>query len=249
MNGEQRPLTIVTGGTRGIGQACALRLAQAGHDLVLSYRSDDGSALETQSRVRALGSACSIVRADLVEPEGIDAVFAAAQSTGRPLTGLVNNAGATLHIGTLASTPADVVRRVIEVNLTATVLCSRRAIQQMSGGTGGTIVNISSAAATLGSSHEYVHYAAAKAGVDAFTAGLAAEVAADGIRVNAVAPGTIRTRIHADAGLPDRAERAAEQIPAGRPGDPEDVAGAVVWLFGPDAGYVTGTVLRVAGGR
>lgn len=249
MSGEQRPLTIVTGGTRGIGEAIAMRLAQAGHDLVLSYRSDRESALAAQTRVRALGPDCTIVRADLGEPDGVEDVFAAARSTGRPVSGLVNNAGATLHIGPLATTPADVVRRVIDVNLTATVLCSRRAVQEMRDGDGGTIVNISSAAATLGSAHEYVHYAAAKAGVDAFTAGLAVEVAADGIRVNAVAPGTIRTRIHADAGEPDRAERAAERIPAGRPGDPQDVAGAVVWLFGPDAGYVTGAVLRVAGGR
>lgn len=247
MSGVERPLTVVTGGTRGIGAAIAVRLAAAGHDLVLSYRGDDESAAATRADVRALGSECAVVRADLEHAGGVDEVFAAVRAVGRPLSGLVNNAGVTLHIGPLATTPVEAVRRVIELNLTATVLCSRRAVQEMS--EGGAIVNISSAAATLGSAHEYVHYAAAKAGVDAFTTGLAAEVAADGIRVNAVAPGTIRTRIHADAGAPDRAERAAERIPAGRPGEPDDVAGAVAWLFGPDAGYVTGAVLRVAGGR
>ncbi|MGH3358789.1 MAG: SDR family NAD(P)-dependent oxidoreductase [Nocardioidaceae bacterium] len=243
-------LTVVTGGTRGIGAAIALRLAEAGHDLVLSYRSDDASAQKVRDRVRGLGRECSLVRADLCEPGGIDAVFEAARPAR--VSGLVNNAGATLHIGPLADTPVDIVRRVIDVNLTATVLCARRAVQEMAtsrGGDGGVIVNISSGAATLGAAHEYVHYAAAKAGVDTLTAGLAAEVAADGIRVNAVAPGIVRTDIHADAGAPDRVERTAPKVPLGRAAEPEDVAAAVAWLFTEDASYVAGAVLRVAGGR
>ena len=140
---------------------------------------------------------------------------------------------------------------MIDVNLVAAVLCARRAIQEMStrrGGSGGAIVNVSSAAATLGSPHEYVHYAAAKAGIDAMTVGLAKELAGDGIRVNAVAPGIVNTRIHADAGAPDRAAGALGRIPMGRLAEPEEIAPAVVWLLGPAAAYTTGTVLRVAGG-
>jgi NAD(P)-dependent dehydrogenase (short-subunit alcohol dehydrogenase family) len=140
---------------------------------------------------------------------------------------------------------------VIDVNLVGVVLCAREAVRAMSvrrGGGGGVIVNVSSAAATLGSPHEYVHYAAAKAGVDALTVGLAKELADDGIRVNAVAPGLVNTEIHAAAGDPDRAQRAVSRIPMGRPAEPEDIAPAIAWLLSPGAGYVTGAVLRVAGG-
>lgn len=240
-------VTVITGGTRGIGAAVASRLAEAGQDLVLAYRSDDEAAARTRDRVRDLGRGCALVRADVATDDGVDAVFDAAMAEFGRITGLVNNAGATLHIGRLVDTPIDVVRTVIELNLTATVLCSRRAAQLMSGG--GVIVNISSSSATLGAVGEYVHYAAAKAGVDAFTAGFAAEVAVDGIRVNAVAPGIVRTGIHADAGEPDRVARKGAEVPLGRAGEPADVAGAVAWLFGSDAAYVSGAVLRVAGGR
>jgi NAD(P)-dependent dehydrogenase (short-subunit alcohol dehydrogenase family) len=140
---------------------------------------------------------------------------------------------------------------VIDVNLTAAILCARRAIQLMStrrGGRGGAIVNVSSAAATLGSPHEYVHYAAAKAGVDALTIGLAKEVAQEGIRVNAVAPGIVDTEIHAAAGDAGKAERAVARIPMGRLAAPEEIAPAIAWLLGPEAGYATGAILRVAGG-
>jgi NAD(P)-dependent dehydrogenase (short-subunit alcohol dehydrogenase family) len=163
----------------------------------------------------------------------------------------VNNAGATIHIGDLAGTPVAVVREVIDVNLLGAILCARQAAQMMStrrGGAGGAIVNVSSAAATLGGAHEYVHYAAAKAGVDALTIGLARELAAEGIRVNAVAPGIVRTDIHAAAGAPDRTDRAAGRIPLGRPVEPQEIAAAIGWLLGPEARYVTGAILRVAGG-
>jgi len=143
-----------------------------------------------------------------------------------------------------------VIRNVIDVNLVGVVLCARQAIRAMStrrGGRGGAIVNISSAAATLGSPHEYVHYAAAKAGVDALTVGLAKEVADDGIRVNAVAPGIVNTAIHAAAGDPRRAERVVSRIPMGRLAEPEEIAPAIVWLLSSEAAYASGAVLRIAG--
>jgi NAD(P)-dependent dehydrogenase (short-subunit alcohol dehydrogenase family) len=143
------------------------------------------------------------------------------------------------------------IRRVVEVNLLGTIWCARRAAQVMSttrGGSGGAIVNVTSGAATLGSPHEYVHYAAAKAGAEALTVGLAKELAAEGVRVNAVAPGLVATGIHAGAGDPGRLERVVSRVPMGRAGQPDDVAPAIAWLLGPEAGYVTGATIRVAGG-
>ncbi len=233
--------TIVTGGTRGIGAAITRALVADGHEVVASYARDDVSA---EALADELG--VHVVRADVTTTEGLDALFAAAGRVG-PVTGLVNNAGATLHVGPLAETEPDVIRSVIDLNLTAAVLCARRAVQAMTG-RGGTIVNISSGAATLGSPGEYVHYAAAKAGVDALTLGLGKEVAALGIRVVGVAPGTIRTDIHADAGDPGRPDRVAERVPLGRAGEPDDIAGAVAWLFRPEAAYMTATTIRITGG-
>ncbi len=200
--------------------------------------------------VRAVGSRAAAVPGDVADPDAVNTLFATAATLG-PVTGLVNNAGLTAHIGDLADTPVEVVRRVVEVNLLGTLLCARRAAQVMSttrGGRGGAIVNVSSAAATLGSAHEYVHYAAAKAGVEALTVGLAKELAEQGVRVNAVAPGIVRTAIHAAAGDPGRLERIVPRIPMGRVGEPEEIASAIAWLLGPEAGYVTGASIRIAGG-
>ncbi len=160
---------------------------------------------------------------------------------------MVNNAGATLHLGDLADTPVAVIRQVVDLNLTAAIYVARRAVRDL--GEGGVLVNVSSAAATLGSPHEYVHYAAAKAGVDALTHGLAQEVAGRGIRVNGVAPGIVRTTIHADAGEPDRIDRVGPLVPLGRVGEPEEVAEVIAWLLSDACSYVTGTTVRVAGGR
>jgi glucose 1-dehydrogenase len=241
-----RPLTVITGGTRGIGAATALRLAADGHDLVLGFLGDSEAADATTGRVREAGAACLAVQVDVAEPKQVDALFDAAAELGG-IHGLVNNAGATLHVGDLADTPVEVVQRVVDVNLTGALLCARRAVQDMVDG--GVIVNVSSAAATLGAAHEYVHYAAAKAGVDALTVGLAQEVAGRGIRVNAVAPGIVRTDIHAAAGDPDRLDRVGARVPIGRPGEPDEVAAAVAWLLGDACPFATGAVLRVAGGR
>lgn len=244
-------LTLVTGGTRGIGAAVARRLAADGHDLVLAYRSDDEAAARIATEIRALDVACTTVRADLAADDGVEALFAQVAAVGR-LTGVVNNAGATFRYAPLADMPAEEIRRTIDVNLTAAVLVARAAVRAMStarGGDGGVLVNVSSGAATIGSPGEYVHYAAAKAGLDALTLGLGKEVAGEGIRVVGVAPGLIDTDLHARTGDPGRLDRMAPAIPLGRPGAPAEVAEAVAWLMSPGASYVTATTLRVAGGR
>lgn len=245
-----RPVTVVTGGGRGIGAATAVHLARAGHDVVVGYRADATAAATVVEAVTAAGGRGVAVACDVREADDVEALFAAGGVLG-VVSGLVNNAGLTAHIADLADTPIEVVRYVVDVNLTGALLCARRAAQIMStarGGIGGAIVNVSSAAATLGSAHEYVHYAAAKAGVDAMTVGLAKELADQGVRINAVAPGMVDTRIHADAGDPGRVERVVGRVPMGRVGQPGEIAPAIAWLLGPEAGYVTGAVLRVAGG-
>ena len=244
----QRPVTVVTGGSRGIGAATVAALARAGHDVVVGYRADADAAARVVDDATSVGVRAVAVQADVTVPADVDRLFATDLG---PVTGLVANAGLTAHLGDLADTPVDVVRTVLDVNLLGVVLCCRRAAQLMStdrGGAGGAIVAVSSAAATLGSAHEYVHYAAAKAGVDALVVGLAKELATAGVRVNGVAPGLVRTDIHAGAGNPGRLDRVTARVPMGRAGEPDEIAPAVVWLLGPQAGYVTGTVVRVAGG-
>ena len=241
--------TLVTGGTRGIGAAIAHRLAAAGHDLVLGYRDDRQAAEATAADVRAAGVRCDLVAADLADPGGVDALFSA---VGRPLTGVVNNAGWAGPLGPLAATDPEVVRRVVDVNLVAPLLIARAAVRALGrsyGGDGGVIVNLSSGAATIGSPGEYVHYAAAKAGLDTLTLGLGKEVGPDGVRVVGVAPGAIRTRMHEDSGDAGRLDRIGDAVPLGRAGEPDEVAATVAWLMSPEASYVTATTVRVAGGR
>ncbi|MFG2295949.1 SDR family NAD(P)-dependent oxidoreductase [Streptomyces sp. NPDC048603] len=244
-----RPVTLVTGGSRGIGAATCVRLAEDGHDLLLGYVRDRAAADSTAEAVRAAGARCVAVRADTSVEADVDRLFDRAAAELGPVTGLVNNAGVTGPLGRLAEARTEDLRRVVEVNLLGYLLCCRRAARDMTATGGGAIVNLSSAAATLGSPGDYVHYAATKAATDALTVGLAKELGPSGIRVNAVAPGIIETDMHAAMGDPDRPAKAAASIPLGRPGAPGEIAAAVAWLLSPEASYTTGTVLRVSGGR
>ncbi|MFG2133361.1 SDR family oxidoreductase [Streptomyces sp. NPDC048751] len=244
-----RPVTVVTGGSRGIGAATCLRLARDGHDVAVGFVRDRAAAEEVAGGVREAGGRCVTVRVDTSVEADVEGLFATAERELGAVTGLVNNAGVTGPLGRLADADTADLRRVVDVNLLGTLLCARRAAQLMTPRGKGVIVNVSSAAATLGSPEDYVHYAATKAAVDALTLGLSKELGPHGVRVNAVAPGLIDTEMHAAMGDPDRAQRAAGAIPLRRPGQAEEIAAAVAWLMSPDASYTTGAVLRVAGGR
>lgn len=245
----QNPVTVITGGSRGIGAAIATRLAADGHHIALGYHSDTEAAQKVAETVRATaaGARCVTVQMDTAQEADVDRLFETAATDLGPVTGLVNNAGIGAPVGPLAQADVAAMRRALDVNVLGYLLCARRAIRDMTRtGAGGGIVNISSAAATLGAPGEYVHYAAAKGAVDTMTVGLSKEVAADGIRVNAVAPGVIWTEFHAD---PERPAKLASGIPLGRSGRPDEIAAAVAWLLSDEASYASGTILRVAGGR
>ncbi|QDI72308.1 oxidoreductase [Streptomyces calvus] len=245
----KRLVTVVTGGGRGIGAATCLRLAAQGHDVVVNHVRDSDAAEAVAQGVRAAGARAITVRADVSVEADVERLFDVAERELGPLTGLVNNAAVTGPLGRFTDVTTDTLRRVVDVNLMGTLLCTRGAAQLMTPRGGGVIVNVSSGAATLGSPGEYVHYAATKAAVDALTLGLAKELGPDGIRVNAVAPGVVDTEMHAAMGAPDRARQMGGAVPLGRAGRAEEIAAAVAWLMSPDASYTTGAVLRVAGGR
>ncbi|MBT2395395.1 SDR family NAD(P)-dependent oxidoreductase [Streptomyces sp. ISL-100] len=241
----QQKVTIVTGGSRGIGAAICRRLAADGQDIAIGYRSDVAAAEEVARAVRSTGRRCTKIAVDTSDPTAVDHLFEVAAAELGPVTGLVNNAGVSGPNGNLADADPERMREALAVNVLGYLLCARRAVQDMTTQGGGMIVNISSAAATLGSPGQYVHYAAAKAAVDTMTLGLSKEVAKDGIRVNCVAPGTVWTDFHED---PQRPARVASAIPIGRAGQPDEIAAAVSWLLSGDASYATGAILRVAGG-
>jgi NAD(P)-dependent dehydrogenase (short-subunit alcohol dehydrogenase family) len=236
-------LIVVTGGGRGIGRSISLRLARAESDIVLSYRSNAEAAEATARQIRALGRSAWCVRADTTDERSVVDLYAAAESFGR-VTGVVNNAGAATAVGPLEHNDIAAIHRDLDVNLFGVIVSSKYAAGTLRRSGGGSIVNISSAAATLGGPGTYVHYAAAKAGVDALTIGLSKELAPD-IRVNTVSPGTIWTEFHQD---PERPAKVAPTVPLGRAGHSDEIAGAVAWLLSPEASYVTGANIRVAGG-
>ncbi len=245
-------VVIVTGGSRGIGAAIALRAARAGYAVAVNYSADADGAAAVAGTIRAGGGSARAVQADVGDPDAVAVLFDAAETLG-PLAAVVNNAGITGNlIGPLADVPEATVRRVLEVNAAGLIFVCQEAVRRLSrdrGGRGGSIINISSTATKAGSPGTWVHYAASKGAVDVLTVGLAAEVAAQGIRVNCVAPGSTNTGLHAAAGMPDRVERLNPTIPMGRGAEPDEVAAAVLWLLSAEAGYITGAVLPVSGGR
>jgi len=243
---------IVTGASRGVGAAVARLGASRGYDVVVNYASDASAAEEVAGEVRAAGRRAVTARADVSSEADVVALFDAAAELGT-ITAVVNNAAITGNTpGRLDAQDVATVRRVLDVNVTGVFLCCREAVRRMSarhGGGGGAVVNVSSTAARTGSPGEWTHYAASKAAVETLTWGLAQEVAGEGVRVNAVAPGLVETGLHAAAGLPDRLERIAPTVPLARAGRPEEIAEAVLWLLSPAASYAVGAVLPVGGGR
>jgi NAD(P)-dependent dehydrogenase (short-subunit alcohol dehydrogenase family) len=249
-------VVLVTGGSRGIGAAVVRQLAAQGVAVLFSYRREAAAAQALVAEVQAAGGLARAVPADVADETQVLAMFAALDAwcaeLGRPFTGLVNNAGVLETQRKLVDMDTGRWERVLRTNVIGSFLCAREAVRRMArsaGGAGGAIVNLSSRAARLGAAFEYVDYAASKAAVDAMTLGLSREVAAEGIRVNAVAPGLIRTDIHASGGEPGRVERLSAAVPMGRGGEPEEVAQAVLWLLSEASSYTTGTVLEVSGGR
>nr|WP_276081549.1 SDR family oxidoreductase [Methylobacterium sp. GC_Met_2] len=245
------PVAIVTGGSRGIGRAVSLLLAERGYAVCLSYVSDAAAAQGVVDAITAKGGRALAVKSDVGSEADVITLFEAADTLG-PLKALVNNAGVVDVKSDVADMSLARLQRMMTTNVVGSFLCAREAVRRMStkrGGAGGAIVNLSSVAARLGGPSQFVDYAASKGAIDSLTIGLAREVAGEGIRVNAVAPGIIATEIHASGGEPDRVERLGPAVPLGRAGTAEEVAAPIVWLLSEDASYTTGAILDVGGGR
>jgi NAD(P)-dependent dehydrogenase (short-subunit alcohol dehydrogenase family) len=249
---EARGTLIVTGASRGIGAAIAILAGARGYSVAVNYSSDETGAASVVKMITGAGGKATAIQGNVAEEPDVQRLFNTAGRSLGPISGLVNNAGITGRISRLENMDAADISRVLAINVTGSFLCAREAVRRMSikrGGNGGSIVNISSRAAVTGGAGDFIHYAASKGAIDSFTIGLAREVAAEAIRVNAVAPGVIETGIHAAAGDAARVERMAPSIPMQRIGKVDEVAPAVLWLLSDEAAYVTGAVLPAGGGR
>ena len=243
---------VVTGGGRGIGAATALLAAEKGFAVCVNYRQDKDSAFSLVEKIEKKSGRAIAVQGDVASEEDVVRMFDEVDRKLGRIGALVNNAGIVDRGTRVESMTAARITRMFAINVTGSFLCAREAVKRMStrhGGAGGAIVNLSSIAAKLGGSGEYVDYAASKGAIDTFTIGLAKEVGGEGIRVNAVRPGIIRTEIHASSGDPARVDRIGAAAPLGRAGDPEEVARAILWLLSDEASYMSGAIVDVAGGR
>lgn len=243
---------LITGGSRGIGAATALLAAGEGYRVCINYRSDHVAAKRTCAQVRELGAQVMSIQADVSDEAQIVSLFARIDAEFGPVTALVNNAGTVAEASRVEEMSELRLLRIMKTNVVGPILCAKHAVLRMSprhGGKGGSIVNVSSVAARLGSAGEYVDYAASKGALDTFTIGLSRELAGEGIRVNAVRPGYIYTDFHALSGDPQRVSKLEPGIPMGRGGVAEEVAEAIIWLLSEKASYATGTFIDLGGGR
>ncbi len=249
---SQEKILLITGGSRDIGAATTRGAAREGYAVAINYVSDAAAANIVVNDIKKLGGKAIAIQADVAHDEDILHLYAAIDRDLGRLTHLANNAGIVGNATSLADADAEMIKDVIDLNVTGAILVAREAVKRMStalGGKGGAIVNISSMAATLGAPGEYVWYAASKGAIDSFTIDLSREVVKQGIRINAVSPGLIETDIHASGGQPDRVERMGPLIPMGRAGTADEVAAAILFLLSDQASYITGTNVRVSGGR
>ena len=245
-------IALITGSGRGIGAASALLAAKRGWAVCVNYISKADRAEAVVAEIRAGGGKAIAVQADTANEADVIRLFEQVDRDLGRLTSLVNNAGVTGRAGRLETFDAATLRRILDVNVVGTLLCTQQAVKRMStkqGGTGGTIVNVSSIAAQLGGANQWIPYAAAKGAVNSITTGSAKEFAAEGIRVNAIMPGLIDTEIHIEAGVGDRLEKVIPQVPMGRIGTAAECAEAIVWLMSGEAAYMTGANLLISGGR
>ena len=246
------PVVVITGGSRGIGAATAILAAGRGYRVVITYRQNQQAADGVIGAIERAGAEGLAVRADVGDEADVVRVFEAVDARFGRIDALVNNAG-ILHLQMpVVEMSAGRIRRTLDVNVVGPFLCAREAVRRMAisrGGQGGAIVNVSSRAAQYGSPHEYVDYAASKGALESFTTGLAHEVAAEGIRVNAVRVGHIYTELHASGGEPDRVDRVKQSVPLKRGGQPEEVARGIMWLLSAEASYTTAAFLDISGGR